>query len=47
MPLHADDPVFMRLVLDGFDHSIGSNRVNAQAVPKIADGVMLRSDAKC
>src|ERR1700681_3582121 len=35
MPLHADDPVFMRLVLDGFDHTIGSQRSDSQAVPQI------------
>ncbi len=43
MPLNADDPRFMRLMLDGFDHSIGSNRCDAQTAPKIADGLMMRS----
>ena len=42
MPLHADHPMFMRLVLDGFNHAIGSDSRNAQAVPKIADGLMMR-----
>jgi len=31
MPLHADDPVFMRLMLDGFNHAIGSDDCDAQA----------------
>ena len=35
--------MFMRLMLDGFDHSIGSNRGDAQTAPKIADGLMMRS----
>ena len=43
MPLHADDPVFVWLMLDGLDHSIGCNRSNAQAASKIPDGLMMRS----
>src|SRR5258708_27551755 len=43
MPLHADYPVFMRLVLDCFDHTVGSNRGYAQAAPKFADGLVMRS----
>ena len=39
MPLNANDPKFMRLMLDSFDHSIGSNRGDAQTAPKIADGL--------
>src|ERR1700736_6201634 len=42
MPLHSDDPMFMRLMLDGFDHAIGGDSRNAQAVPKLADGLMMR-----
>src|SRR5882757_2863017 len=42
MPLHAHNPVLMRLMLDGLDHPVGSNRGNAQAVPKISDGLMMR-----
>src|SRR6266403_649407 len=42
MPLHAYNPVFMRLVLDGLDHPVRRNRGNAQAVPKISDGLMMR-----
>src|SRR5882762_7012359 len=42
MPLHAHNPVLMRLVLDGLDHPVGRNRGNAQAVPKISDGLMMR-----
>ena len=43
MPLHTDDPMFMRLMLDGFDHAVGSNRRNAQAAPKVTDGLMMGS----
>jgi len=43
MPLNADDPMFMRLMFDGFDHSIGSNRGDAQTGPQVADGLMMRS----
>ncbi len=43
MPLNADDPMFMRLMLDGFDHSIRSNRGDAQTAPQITDGLMMRS----
>src|SRR5947207_2178218 len=43
MPLHTDDPVFMRLMLDGFNHAIGSNRRDAQTVAQIADGLVMRS----
>jgi len=42
MPLHADDPVFMRLVLDRFDHPIGSDGSDAQAVTQIPDGLVMR-----
>src|SRR5258705_7879920 len=42
MPLHAHHPVFVRLMLDGLDHPVGRNRGNAQAVPKISDGLMMR-----
>src|SRR3979490_2010742 len=42
MPLHADDPVFMRLVLDRFDHTVGSDGGDAQAVTQIPDGLMMR-----
>src|SRR5882672_9711845 len=42
MPLHAHHPVFMRLVLDGLDHPVRRNRGNAQTVPKISDGLMMR-----
>src|SRR5882762_668317 len=42
MPLHAHHPVFVRLMLDGLDHPVGSHRGNAQAVPKISDGLMMR-----
>src|SRR5712671_6705660 len=42
MPLHAYNPVLMRLVLDGLDHPVRRNRGNAQAVPKISDGLMMR-----
>src|SRR5207244_9558589 len=35
MPLHADDPVFMRLMLDRFDHTVGSDDCDAQAVTQI------------
>src|SRR5260370_42004884 len=43
MPLHADDPVFMRLVLDRFDHTVGSDGCDAQAVTQIPDGLVMRS----
>src|SRR5260370_34482599 len=43
MPLHADYPVFMRLVLDCFDHTVGSDRGDAQAAPKFAGGLVMRS----
>src|SRR6267154_1096477 len=43
MPLYADDPMFMRLVLDSFDHSIGSKRGDAQATAQIPDGLVVRS----
>src|SRR5712664_1540218 len=43
MPLHAYNPVFMRLMLHGFDHSIGSYCRNAQAVAQIPDGLVMRS----
>src|ERR1700674_3724682 len=42
MPLHADDPVFMRLMLDGFDHTIGGQRSDSQAVPQIPAGLVMR-----
>src|SRR6267378_7058296 len=42
MPLHADDPVCMRLVLDRFDHSVGSDGGDAQAVTQIPDGLVMR-----
>jgi hypothetical protein len=42
MPLHTDDPVFMRLMLDGFNHAIGSNRRDAQTVAQVADGLVMR-----
>ncbi len=42
MPLHADDPVFMRLMLDRFDHTVGSDGCDAQAVTQIPDGLMMR-----
>src|ERR1700687_6406237 len=41
MPLHADDPVFLRLVLDRSDHSVGSARGDAQAVTQIPDGLVM------
>src|SRR5207245_4083443 len=43
MPLHSDDPVFVRLMLDGFDDAIGSHRGQAKSVPQIPDGLMMRS----
>src|SRR6266436_404502 len=43
MPLYADDPVFVRLVLDRFDYTIGSNRGDAQAAAQIPDGLVMRS----
>src|SRR5260370_14195694 len=43
MPLHADYPVLMRLVLDCFDHTVGSDRGDAQTVTQIADGLVMRS----
>src|SRR5260370_2530120 len=43
MPLYADDPMFMRLVLDSFDHSIGSNPGDTQAMAQIPDGLVVRS----
>jgi hypothetical protein len=42
MPLHADNPVFMRLVLDRFDHSVGGERSDAQAVTQIPNGLVMR-----
>src|ERR1700682_6039668 len=42
MPLHADDPVFMRLVLNRVDHSVGGEGDDAQAVAQIPDGLMVR-----
>src|SRR5258708_35887555 len=42
MPLHAHNPVLMRLVLDGLDTPVRRNCGNAQAVPKISDGLMMR-----
>src|SRR5260370_27174412 len=33
----------MRLVLDCFDHTVGSNRGYAQAVAQVPDGLMMRS----
>src|SRR6266853_116372 len=43
VPLHSDDPMFVRLVLDSFDHPIGSNRGDAQAMAQIPDGLVVRS----
>src|SRR5260370_38963261 len=43
MTLHGDDPMLVRFMLDGLDHSIGCNRSNPQAVSKIPDGLMMRS----
>src|SRR5260370_32197068 len=43
MPLNANDPMFMRLMLDGFDHAIGSKRGDAQTAAQVADGLMMRS----
>ena len=37
MPLHSDNPVFMWIVLYGFDHSIGGDRIDAQAVTQMPD----------
>ena len=41
--MHADDPVFMRLVLDRFDHTVGSDGSDAQAMAQIPDGLVVRS----
>jgi len=35
--------MFVRLVLDSFDHPIGSNRGDAQAMAQIPDGLVVRS----
>src|SRR5258708_4870106 len=43
MPLHTDHPMFVGFMLDGFDHAVGSNRRNAQAAPKVTDGLMMGS----
>ena len=42
MPLHTDDPVFMRLMFDCFDHSVRGDCGNAQAVTHIPDGLVMR-----
>jgi len=34
MPLHADDPVFMRLVLDRFDHTVGATAATRRPWPR-------------
>jgi len=41
VPLHADNPVFMRFMLDGFDHAVRSDGCNAQAVAQIPDGLVM------
>src|ERR1700682_299053 len=42
MPLHAENPVLVRLVLNSLDHPIGCNRGNAQAVPKVSNRLVMR-----
>src|SRR6266436_3856969 len=43
MPLHADHPMLVRLMLDGLDHTIGCDCGDAQAAAQIADGLVMRS----
>ncbi len=43
MPLDTNDPVFVRLVLDRFDHTVGSDGCDAQAVTQIPDRLVMRS----
>src|ERR1700730_14389237 len=42
MPLHAENPVLVRLVLTSLDHAIGCNRGNAQAMPKVSNRLVMR-----
>jgi len=42
VPLYADNPMFMWFVLYGFDHSIGGDRSDAQALTQIPDGLVMR-----
>ena len=32
VPLHSDDPMFMRFMFDSFDHTVWSNSCNTQTV---------------
>lgn len=43
MPLHPDHPVLVRLMLDGFNHTVGGDSGGAQAAAQIADGLVVRS----
>src|SRR5260370_6397642 len=43
MPLACAHPVFVRLVLGGFDHAIGGDCGGAQAAAQIPDGLVMRS----
>src|ERR1700724_4897126 len=42
MPLHAENPVLVRFVLNSLDHAIGCNRGNAQAMPKVSNRLVMR-----
>src|SRR5882757_4601511 len=41
MPLHADDPMFVRLVFDGFDYTVGSDCGDSQSVAQVPDGLVM------
>src|SRR5258706_14373355 len=42
MPLHAENPVLVRLVLNSLDHTIGRDRGNAQAMPEVSNRLLMR-----